>query len=396
MSARPQVALLRAALPPLSTLSADSTLACAWLDRHGHLLEQGERRLGELGAAVQGKALEIGLHPHDSLLACIELPPLPAARLVEAVTLAADTLLLGGDQAVHLVHGPRNADGQVQLAWLERAAVQQLLQLLRQHGLQPRGVYAAPYFLALAEPGTCSATLLDGHLLVRQDNQRAWVHALPAEGGVQLRDQRVHWLGPQPAPCATAAELPAEQRWNGPVPACNLLQGLQQAARGNARWGRAIACCAMAALVWTLGLNLHAMRLADEGQALKARMVSRVQQVFPELPVILNPLQQARQQRDARQAGSAAGAPVTFATLVHQASAHLPFMTGAVERLDFDGQQLHLTSRAPARKPPADTAWQTALAEVGLEASLAAGQWTLRPLSTAAATTGANREASDE
>ncbi|MGA4475687.1 type II secretion system protein GspL [Ectopseudomonas chengduensis] len=379
MNTRSSVALVRVALPALSRLAADSLLHYAWLNRQGQLLEQGECLLSELGAAVQRKPLEMCLHPEDSLLACIELPPLPSARLAEAATLAADGLLLGGSQAVHLVHGPRSSEGQVQLTWLERTALQALLQLLRQQGVNPRGLYAAPYFLAVTETGVSSAMLRDGHLLVRQDAQRAWVHALPEEGVAQLGDQPAVWIGEEPAGAATAARLPADQGWAGPAPTCNLLLGLQRSTQGNLRWGRALACCGLAVLVWTLGLNLYAMRLADEGEALKARMVSRVQQVFPELPIILNPLQQARQQRDARLAGEAGGGAANFDGLVQQAASHMPFVMGNVERVDFDGHALRLTPRTPTRKPPADATWQANLAQSGLQAELVNGGWTLQP-----------------
>jgi hypothetical protein len=41
---------------------------------------------------------------------------------------------------------------------------------------------------------------------------------------------------------------------------------------------------------------------------------------------------------------------------------------------------LHLTPRTPARKPPADSNWQTSLAQAGIVADLANGQWTLKRL----------------
>jgi len=374
--------LLRIALAPLAQLTADSPLDFAWLDRKGALVEQGRQPLRELSGAAQGKALELSLHPQDTLLACIELPPLPPARLGDAVRCAADNLLLGSDDTVHLVHGPRDAGGQVQLAWFERGALSGLLQLLQGLRLQPRGVYAAPCFLPLAEPGTCTAASVEGHLLVREDLQRAWVHPMMQEGAEQLRERLVRWVGEGPE---SVDSWPDEQRWLGPVPAWNLLSGIEQNVRGTQRWGRAVGCCAVAALIWALGLNLYAMRLSGEGQSIKGQMTSRVQQVFPELPVILNPLQQARQQRDARRNGALAEGPVSFAALVQQAAGQLPFMAGAVDKLDFDGSELHLTPRTPARKPPADSGWQTSLAQAGIVAELANGQWTLKRLPAHAA-----------
>ncbi len=64
--------------------------------------------------------------------------------------------------------------------------------------------------------------------------------------------------------------------------------------------------------MWTVGLNLYAARQADEGQRLKALMSQQVRQAFPELPVVLNPLQQARQQLTVRQTGAAADPASAF------------------------------------------------------------------------------------
>lgn len=370
-------AVLRVALPPLTELSADSELRGAWLNRQGTLVSEGNWTLRALSEQLQGRPLELCLHGQDSLLTELQLPPLPAARMTDAVRCAAEQLLLGNSDGLHLVHGPRDVRGRVQLAWLERAALQRLLHLLHQVGVQPRGLYAAPCFLPLAEEGACSAQVVDDYLLVRQDAQRAWVHPLADEGREQLREQIVQWH-----------EQPV---WTGPVPSWNLLQGSEQSSRAPRQWGRAVACCAVAALVWTLGLNFYAARLAGEGQALKTQMVSRVKEVFPELPVILNPLQQARQQRDARHNGALGEGPLPFAALVQQAAVQLPFMAGAVERLDFDGEQLQLTPHSPSRKAPVDSSWQTALAQVGLQAELAGGQWTVRRL-PAEPSTQANHE----
>jgi hypothetical protein len=76
------------------------------------------------------------------------------------------------------------------------------------------------------------------------------------------------------------------RRWSGPVPGC-LHARLGQAPSGG--WGRALACVALAAAIWTTGLNLYAARQADEGQRLKALMSQQVRQAFPEVPVVLNP-----------------------------------------------------------------------------------------------------------
>ncbi|WP_307867334.1 GspL/Epsl periplasmic domain-containing protein, partial [Variovorax sp. E3] len=57
--------------------------------------------------------------------------------------------------------------------------------------------------------------------------------------------------------------------------------------------------------MWLTGLNVYANQLAAEGQALKRQMAARVKAAFPDVPVVVNPVQQAKQQRDALAAGVA-------------------------------------------------------------------------------------------
>ncbi|MGA6108658.1 type II secretion system protein GspL [Pseudomonas solani] len=372
--------LLRIALPALDGLRPEAEVEYAWLNRQGNLDNHGIASLAELGRQARGKAVELVLHPDDSLLASLELPPLPATRLGDAVRYAADGLVLGGCEGLQLVHGPRQADGRVQLAWLERERLQRLLHGLRQCALEPRGLYGAPFFLA-TDKGTICAQLRDGQLLVRDGVQGGWVHPLPEDCLPRLLESGVapDWPGEVPEGLPGEA-VAASRRWTGAVPACNLLQGLTGPAQGPRRWGRAVACCALAAAVWTLGLNLHASQMASQGLALKQQMSQRVKQVFPQLPVVLNPLQQARQQRDARLAGGTQDGPGRFAAMVQQAVGAMPFALGAIESIDYDGETLRLTPRAGARKPPADPAWQVALAQAGLQAGIGADGWSLKRL----------------
>ncbi|MCS5517246.1 hypothetical protein NWF32_27125 [Pseudomonas qingdaonensis] len=59
-------------------------------------------------------------------------------------------------------------------------------------------------------------------------------------------------------------------------------------------------------MIWTLGLNLYAARLADTGQQLRQHMHQQVRAAYPQLQVILNPLQQVRQQLAAGDNGAVA------------------------------------------------------------------------------------------
>lgn len=367
------------ALPPLHSLSLDSACEYARLDRNGQVSATGQCTLAQLGQGAKTPALECFLHPQDSLLASIELPPLSASRLKLAVACAADALILGQPQQMHVAHSPREASGQVHLAWLATSSLQALGGLLAEARLKLRGLYPAPYVLPVPPPGQVSACVWEGHLLLRHNLGQAAVQPLLGQPLETLLNDGLgwSWIG-DGAPPSVDQALPAQQRWSGARPAWGLHGGVAQAPQSAPGWGRALVCCALALAVWTLGLNLYAAREAAEGQQLKAHMSQRVKQAFPELPVILNPLQQARQQLEARQSGAQADPQDAFAALVQQAGAALPFMVGNVQRLDYDQGQLHLTLLADAANAPADATWQAALAQAGVDASREANNWTLR------------------
>ncbi|MCE4053113.1 type II secretion system protein GspL [Pseudomonas sp. Au-Pse12] len=381
---------LRIGLPPLDSLLGSETpeqclVDFARLDRGGRTTATGRCALQQLGRAGQGgkpPMLECFLHPQDSLLTCIELPQLPAARIKAAVACAAQALILGPSEAMHVAHGPRDAQGQVALSWLPRERLQALGRVLERAGLVLSGLYPAPYALPVPPPGQLSVCLLDEQLLVRHSATQGSVQPLMAETLEQLHasGSPLCWVGdapalagPQPPP-----QGPVPQRFSGTPPAWGL-HGAALAGHSAPRgWGRALGCCALAVAVWVLGLNLYAAREAEQGQRLKTQMSQRVKQVFPELPVVLNPLQQARQQLAARQSGAAAGSAQGFAHLLSQAGLAMPFMVGSVQSLSFADERLQLELLPDAVKTT-DSAWQGALAQAGYSAQAQGNGWALSP-----------------
>lgn len=337
---------LRIGLPPLDQLSAESLVRFAWLER-GVVVEEGSQSLAQLGKSRQ--AADCFLHPRDSLLTSLELPPLPAAKTAAAVACAAQALILGPVEQMQVAHGPRESDGRVQVAWVPKAGLERLAQL----PLKLRGLYPAPYALPVG-----AAALDEGYLLTRESLQQGAVHPL----GVQALEVSL---------------VEAGQRWSGPVPAWGLHGRLNPPSTGG--WGRALACVALAVAIWTLGLNLYAARQVEEGQRLKALMSQQVRQAFPELPVVLNPLQQARQQLAARQSGAADDPGQRFTRLLQLAGSHLPFMVGSVDNVSYEQGRLHVELLADSRNPTAEGEWQAALAQAGFAASRDEHGWTIAP-----------------
>ena len=369
---------LRVSLPPLAELNLDSELDCAWLDRHGKVTRQDRQRLCKLPKLP----LVCFLHPTDSLLASINLPPLTTGKTAAAVQCAAQALMLSDITTMHVAHGPRGASGQVQIAWLPRRDLQYFGQLLHETGLNLKGLYPAAYSLPVMAGGV--GQLLGDHLLLRQGPDSAQVQPLIDEAWLMEIALPAHWIG-EGAPQAVQSTLADAQRWSGPLPSWGLHGGIQQPGAEGRGWGRAVGLSALALVVWVIGLNLYAAREAGAGQLIKAQMAQRVKQAFPELPVILNPLQQARQQIAARQQGAQDASGQDFSRLVLQAGSGMPFMAGTVQRLAFVDGVLQLRLLPEARRSGNDKDWQAALAQAGISVSADEDGWVLRPAGEVAA-----------
>lgn len=361
---------LRIALPPVDQLSVESQVQFARLDRAGRVTGEGYSSLAQLGQAHKTLATECFLHPRDSQLASLELPPLPAAKVAAAVACAAQALILGPIEQMHVAHGPRENTGRVQVGWLPVAGLEQLNRVLTQVQLKVRGVYPAPYALPVPAAGQTTVAFADGHLLLRHSLQQGAVHPL----GQQALDDL---LSRGADPDQVGEDTP--RRWSGMAPTWGLHGRLKATQAGTAGWGRALAFSALALVVWTLGLNLYAARQVDAGQRLKAQMSQQVRQAFPELSVILNPLQQTRQQLAARQSGAADDPGQRFTHLLQLAGSNMPFMVGSVETLVFEHGRLQLSLLADSRSPAVKDDWQATLAQAGFSAIRDGHSWTLVP-----------------
>lgn len=373
--------LLRIALAPLAELQADSNLHYAWLNQDGSVAQTAQATLQQLAEQVNNSPVEATLHPSDSLLAELPFPPLPAARLSAAVQCAVEPLMLDSSAEQHSIHSQRSNAGLASIAWLEQQALDNLFQLLARHSIKIRALYAAPFFLP-ANEHSWSACLIDGYLVVRKDRDTGWVHPLPEAGQTQLQAAAaegvdLNWVGELPDQAGLAIDqlLPEAERWAGPAPSWGWKAKRSAGRDSRPQWTKPLVCCALAVLVWVTGLNLYANQLAEEGRQLQTAMGERVKQAFPEIPVILNPVQQARQQSAARLSGTA---DMGFSQLIQQAASAMPFMAGGVDELTFSDTTLQLTLLADAGQPPADPDWQTALAEAGLQADATASGWRLQ------------------
>jgi len=312
--------ILRLELPTLQALTPGSLIEFALLDRQHTVLRTGEMSLSEIAGAVPGYRVEAILHPGDTIVTTVTVPPLPPHRMGAAVAGAVEPMLLGEIETLAVAHGARHADGTVAVAWGPREHLARALAVLADVGLSADALLPAPLALAQTENGW-TAAVRDGYLIVRSGPESGYCWAIdtvtpqqdgaePAAAALLLAMEpalpaAVAWVPPVPigwiAPEAVESRtLPAEARWSGVAPSWSLaLADLQPRHAGRSRWRKPLIWTAAAAAVWLLGLNVHAWQLSREEQALRQRMVAQVKAAFPDLPVIVDPLKQAEQRRDA-------------------------------------------------------------------------------------------------
>ena len=342
-------------------LHADSRVAFALLDRQHAVQRTGELPLAELAAAVPPSRIEGILHPADSVMTSVTVPPLPAHRLPAAVAGAVEPMLLGDIESLAVAHGPRAGDGSVVVAWTAREPLARALRLLADCGLPADALIPAP--LALPPTDTGWTVLARGeHVVVRTGLQSGQVWAVdplatsdadPAVAALlpaleQESPAVVAWIDPPPVawpdlPGVERRALPTAARWQGPAPGWSLaLPELQPNRRGHSPWRRPVAWAAAAAAVWLLGLNVHAWQLGREEAALRQRMAAQVKAAFPDIPVVLDPLRQAEQRRDALRAAGGEFGSSDFLPLALAAAQLLPAASNNVTALRYVPGELRL------------------------------------------------------
>ncbi|THF60462.1 type II secretion system protein GspL [Pseudothauera rhizosphaerae] len=369
------VDLLRLVLPPCRA-NGPAPVRCAWRVPRGPWQSGFLADLDEVAARFRPRRVEACPHPADLSMTEAELPPLPAAKRRPAVQGAVELLALAPPASLAIGFGPRGDAGRVPIAWMAAGQLAGWQGQLAANGLRVDAVYPPPAFLPLphdAGPdGAASAAIIDDWVVVRTGPDSGALYPLPSRcsepGQLQARIQAAHpavgrlqWHHPDGAG-------DDEPPWSGAGWSWGLPLGHGSSRTLEHSWLRpALAWGAAAALVGLVGLNLHAHRIASEGQTLKREMAAQVKAAFPEVPVVLNPLQQARQLRDARNAGTGSAAADDFAALLRTSTTLLAQSAGQVERVDFQGGRLRLRWREGAMLKASEVeALQAQAAERGL------------------------------
>ena len=282
---------LRLALPRLRELFADTVVPFALLDRDHQILRSGELAVHELAPALTPRSTQAILHAEDSVQVRVTVPPLSGARMEAAIIGIAEPLTLSAPESLALAHSPREPDGLSTIAWTERESLARAWKLLASCGLANVLFYPAAM--------------------------------LSTEAGIPESGTPGFWQQPAPA-------------WSLNPPA------LRPAASSASHWRGPLAWTGAAAAVWLIGLNVHASRIADESARLRHGMQQQVAQAFPDIPVVLDPLKQATQRRDALRAGQGAVSESDFMPLALAAAQLLPDTRNRLQKLDYERGALSL------------------------------------------------------
>jgi len=295
---------LRVWLPSLAELVPETTLEFEVLDARRVMRSRGE---AVVAALPKGMDCELVLHALDVVLMDVRLPPMSPSRLARALPGIVEDRLAGEVERSHIVAGPRNAAGGAVAAIVDRAPLQRALEIFRRAGVPIAAVTPQPLALPI-EPGAWRVRLRGAQGSVRTGPYTGGGFAAdrgpPAELQLMLAQSAVPpaaievegdcdpqaWaetLGVDVRPAAPAVEAP-------PV-ALDLLQ--QEFSRGLVRlrpW-RASVALGVALLATALaGLNLHAWMLRGQEKAIRASMVRIVQESFPQVSVVLDPVAQMK------------------------------------------------------------------------------------------------------
>ncbi|PBK03618.1 hypothetical protein CNQ84_13655 [Pseudomonas abyssi] len=363
MSMPQQVDLLRLLLPPLHDAPWDQ-IACVGYASAGGWHSAVYANLAAIKNDYKPRRVEVCLHPGDLSMAELVLPPLPAKRQRSAVLGALELLALDAPESLAVGFGRRGEDGKVPVCWTANSTLQTAVQTLQQHGLPVQALLPAPAFLPVA-----SAALLDGWVVARTCADRGIMHPLPpgqhAPVDAEARLQQLFEEPPALQWLAGEGVIP----WTGADWPWALTTGKKTATSGQPRhWLRpALAWATAATAVWLLGLNVYAEQVASEGRDISRNMAAQVKAAFPEVSMVINPLQQARQMRDARQSGDGVVNEPAFPALARATVSLLTDADGQVQRVQYRNGQMDIQWREGAALRPEELqALQTQAYERGL------------------------------
>jgi general secretion pathway protein L len=358
---------LRLWLCPLAELGAESALEFEVIDGARQVLERG---VAVPGALPRLARTELVVAAPDVLLLDTALPRLSGARRRAALPALAEPLLIGDAEQSFIVSGGPDAAGRSTLAVLDRALFRRALELLKRAGLKPAS--ATPEPLALAANGGRWRLRLGSMYSVLRMGERLGIAcsvptdaAPPAELRLALdqagtaRPEAIEVEGEfdtaawSEALGVAVVAAPPDASHAAPV-ALELLQ--YEFAPGMADWRAWRVPAALAAalvLTWIAGLNIDAWLKLREERGLRAQMQAAFREAFPQVPVVLDPLEQMRRGVAGLRAGAGTGDAGDFIPLAASVSRVLQPAADAVRGIEYRDRALRVRFDPRAVDTPA-------------------------------------------
>jgi general secretion pathway protein L len=315
------VTTLRVRLCPLAELGAESALEIEIIDDRRRVLKRG---VAVPGALPRLARTELVIAAPDALLLDAALPRLSGARLRAALPGLAEPMLLGDIEQAFVVAGKRDGTGRSTVAVLDRVLFERALALLARLGIVPASATPEPLTLA-AGRGRWRLRLGGAYGCLRM-GERLGIACSDSEGAdppVELR------LALEQAGAARPEAIEVEGQcdtaaWTASlgVKVLAIAPDLSRAAPVTLEllqyefaprmvdwraWRLPAALAAMLVLIWIAGLNIDVWLKLREERQLRNQMNAAFREVFPRVPVVLDPLEQMRRALADMRAGAGTG-----------------------------------------------------------------------------------------
>lgn len=314
-----------------------------WCAGRANVLPAHNDRLGggsleqALDAALQdgkGRQLVVIVPAADIVLSSVTLPIRQQSKLLQAVPYALEEQLAEDVELLHFAIGERQADGSVPVASVAHSTMEQWLAPFRERGLEP--VAVLPEMLCLPPAGADSGwqVLIEGQACVIRSGAYAGFCCDVSElgdflsmalSGSELAKGlrvRIHQVGGSELPSTEGLAISTEVTTVRSGLAClmpaslnaniNLLQGDFASEPELQRLWRPLKASAFLLLAWVLTstayYSLQHAQLGSQLETLETENMARFQQLFPQVPRIVDMRAQGEQQLALlRQDGGGAG-----------------------------------------------------------------------------------------
>ncbi len=346
---------------------------CEWI-RHGDDSPPGRGPLTEIDAAILDRVRDVRvLVPSGRvLLTCARIPSRQRQQILQALPYALEDRLIDDVETLHFAIGPREADGLIPTAVVDRSCMDDWLAQLHAARIEPTLVTPDCLALPLPDPGRWALCLDDGLALFRTGRYSGFVcdrQDLAELLAAIADDERPEALvlhrcldrADEPPPL----DLPVEVADHDTPLMALLAEGLRESSsidllQGSYSrnrqleelWHHARPTVALVVLLVTIvfaGRLVETHRLEQERQGLEAAIEALYRATFPEDKRIVNLRAQAERHLAALRKSAGAGDAPAFFTLMTRAAPILSGTPGiAIQRLTYRNGALSLRLTLPS------------------------------------------------